>query len=96
MKFSRKLKLNIRPNPIAKKVLIADQVALIADKVFDTNVDTVPCFFAWIGVFAYTLQIYFDFSAYSDMASPITKRRRPIKILLRLFFLFLRSFSMVS
>jgi alginate O-acetyltransferase complex protein AlgI len=53
---------------LAKKVLIADQVALIADKVFDTNVDTVPCFFAWIGVFAYTLQIYFDFSAYSDMA----------------------------
>jgi alginate O-acetyltransferase complex protein AlgI len=42
---------------LAKKVLIADQVALIADKVFDTNVDTVPCFFAWIGVFAYTFQI---------------------------------------
>lgn len=53
---------------LAKKVLIADQVALIADTIFDSNISTVPWAFAWIGVFAYTLQIYFDFSAYSDMA----------------------------
>ncbi len=50
---------------VAKKVLIADQVAIIADKVFDTNVDAVLCFFAWLG--RDTLQIYFDFRAHSDM-----------------------------
>ena len=53
---------------LAKKVLIADQVAFIADKVFDAPVASVPCAFAWLGALAYTLQIYFDFSAYSDMA----------------------------
>ena len=58
---------------LAKKVLIADQVALIADKIFDTNIETVPCLFAWLGVLAYTLQIYFDFSAYSDMAIGLGK-----------------------
>ena len=53
---------------LAKKVLVADQVAFIADKVFDAPVASVPCAFAWLGALAYTLQIYFDFSAYSDMA----------------------------
>ena len=53
---------------LAKKVLIADQAGQIADAVFSvagyqlTTLDTV------IGVVAYTVQIYFDFSGYSDMA----------------------------
>jgi alginate O-acetyltransferase complex protein AlgI len=49
-----------------KKVLIANNVALIADDVFLAG----PAGFAdaWVGLLAYTLQIYFDFSAYSDMA----------------------------
>ena len=53
---------------LAKKVLIADQIAVIADKVFGSAVATVPTVFAWVGILAYTLQIFFDFSAYSDMA----------------------------
>jgi D-alanyl-lipoteichoic acid acyltransferase DltB (MBOAT superfamily) len=50
-----------------KKMLIANYVGLIADKIFaltgDLSVAT-----AWLGAIAYTLQIYFDFSGYSDMA----------------------------
>lgn len=53
---------------LAKKVLIADQMAFIADKVFDTSVASIPCVFAWVGILAYTLQIFYDFSGYSDMA----------------------------
>ncbi len=53
---------------LAKKVLIADQIAVIADKVFGSAVTTIPTLFAWVGILAYTLQIFFDFSAYSDMA----------------------------
>lgn len=51
---------------LARKVLIADAVAPIADAVFAASD---PGFFAsWLGLVAYTLQIYFDFAAYSDMA----------------------------
>jgi len=52
---------------LAKKVLIANNVALMADTVFGAlgNIDTLS---AWLGAIAYMLQIYFDFSGYSDMA----------------------------
>jgi D-alanyl-lipoteichoic acid acyltransferase DltB (MBOAT superfamily) len=52
-----------------KKVAIADHVAVVADRVFGLS-GTVALSFteAWLGALAYTLQIYFDFSAYSDMA----------------------------
>lgn len=53
---------------LAKKVLIADQMAFIADKVFDAPITSIPCVFAWVGAVAYTLQIFYDFSGYSDMA----------------------------
>ncbi len=53
---------------LAKKVLIADMVARVADTVFASPVSTIPCAYAWLGAIAYTLQIYFDFSGYSDMA----------------------------
>ena len=50
-----------------KKVVIADGIAVYADSVFDAATD--PTFLeAWGGVLAYTFQIYFDFSGYSDMA----------------------------
>lgn len=53
----------------AKKVLIANFVAQIADNAFDYNsMKTPSVLFAWLGAIAYTLQIYFDFSGYSDMA----------------------------
>lgn len=53
---------------LAKKVLIADNMGFIADTVFNAPVNTVPAVFAWVGVVAYCLQIYYDFSGYSDMA----------------------------
>lgn len=52
---------------LAKKVIIADSVAPIADAAF-ANGDFRPTIAAWVGVLAYTVQIYFDFSGYSDMA----------------------------
>jgi alginate O-acetyltransferase complex protein AlgI len=53
---------------LAKKVLIANQVASVADQVFALAPEHLPTSYAWAGLFAYTLQIYFDFSGYSDMA----------------------------
>lgn len=50
-----------------KKILIANTVAPLADLAFDSGFSN-TCGNAWIGIAAYTIQIYFDFSAYSDMA----------------------------
>jgi alginate O-acetyltransferase complex protein AlgI len=50
---------------LAKKVLIADQIAPLANQAFDIS-DNPAIYF--IGIVAYTVQIYFDFSGYSDMA----------------------------
>lgn len=51
---------------LGKKVLIADSLAPLADLAFTTPDPTAPL--AWIGAIAYMLQLYFDFSGYSDMA----------------------------
>lgn len=51
---------------LAKKVIIANQMGQLADIIFNSSDFTTPV--AWIGAFAYMFQIYFDFSAYSDMA----------------------------
>ncbi len=53
---------------LAKKVLIANYVAVIADALFDAPQTQIGVLSAWTGAVAYMLQIYFDFSAYSDMA----------------------------
>ena len=53
---------------LAKKVLIADHCARIADGIFAVPADELPMATAWLGVVAYAVQIYFDFSGYSDMA----------------------------
>ena len=53
---------------LAKKMLIANTMGGIADKVFVQAPDTFSHFTAWLGVASYMLQIYYDFSAYSDMA----------------------------
>ena len=50
-----------------KKVLLANTMAVIAKNAFDSQ-DTLSVGLAWLGVFAYAFQIYFDFSGYSDMA----------------------------
>ena len=53
---------------LSKKVLIADQVAAIANVSFALPDNRMNSGVAWIGVLAYAVQIYFDFSGYSDMA----------------------------
>ncbi len=53
---------------MAKKVLIADYLAEFVKPVFDENIAVIPLIHAWFGALAYTLQLYFDFSGYSDMA----------------------------
>ena len=53
---------------LAKKVLIANQMAVIADTMFAQDAAYLTALNAWIGALAYTFQIYFDFSGYSDMA----------------------------
>jgi alginate O-acetyltransferase complex protein AlgI len=53
---------------LAKKVLIADACGQIADAAFGLQGNLLDTKTAWLGALAYTLQIYFDFSAYSDMA----------------------------
>ena len=53
---------------LAKKVLIANQMGFLADKVFGFAPDQLSTGTAWIGAVTYTLQIFFDFSGYSDMA----------------------------
>ena len=58
---------------LSKKVLIANPMAVIADEVFSLSVNDLSSGVAWLGVLAYTLQIYFDFSGYSDMAIGLGK-----------------------
>ena len=53
---------------LAKKILIADRISIIANSFFGGNLETFSVISKWIGVLAYTFQLYFDFSGYSDMA----------------------------
>ena len=52
---------------LAKKVLIADTFAKTVNPIFGARA-TLPASVAWVGALAYTMQLYFDFSGYSDMA----------------------------
>ena len=55
---------------LSKKVLLANAFAVISDQAFNSagDGDDISVMFAWLGAIAYTLQIFFDFSGYSDMA----------------------------
>ena len=53
---------------LAKKMLLANTMGAIVDKIFGLPVTEFGPLAAWVGVIAYTFQIYFDFSGYSDMA----------------------------
>jgi len=53
---------------LAKKMLVANTVGAVADQVFGLDSTHLGTLAAWIGLTCYTLQIYFDFSGYSDMA----------------------------
>ncbi len=53
---------------LSKKVLIANVLGAEADRVFSLSLNDLNTQVAWVGILAYTFQIYFDFSGYSDMA----------------------------
>ncbi len=53
---------------LAKKVLLADMLAAVANGVFGVSPSSLGLFTAWYGLIAFALQIYFDFSGYTDMA----------------------------
>jgi len=53
---------------LGKKVLVANAVGQIADQAFSGAPDALSTAAAWLGIVAYSFQIYFDFSGYSDMA----------------------------
>ena len=53
---------------LGKKALIADPAGGIVNTIFAMPPESLPVHYAWIGVLAYAVQIYFDFSGYSDMA----------------------------
>jgi D-alanyl-lipoteichoic acid acyltransferase DltB (MBOAT superfamily) len=58
---------------LVKKTICADGIAPVAQRVFAAaGNNPIDLFHAWYGVLAYTMQIYFDFSAYSDMAVGIS------------------------
>lgn len=53
---------------LGKKIFLANNMAIIADKVFAMPANELSVTLSWLGIIAYTLQIFFDFSGYSDMA----------------------------
>lgn len=53
---------------LAKKMLIANPLGEVVDSIFILTGNDLTMPLAWIGILAYTLQIFFDFSGYSDMA----------------------------
>lgn len=53
---------------LAKKVLIANTLAIIVEEIFALDFSSIDAFTAWAGVLLYAGQLYFDFSGYSDMA----------------------------
>jgi alginate O-acetyltransferase complex protein AlgI len=58
---------------LSKKVLIANTIGAQADAIFNMNPNDLSSLTSWMGALAYTFQIYFDFSGYSDMAIGLGK-----------------------
>ena len=58
---------------LAKKVLLANNIGMLYDTIYALPAAQRPVLTAWIGIIAYTFQIYFDFSGYSDMAVGLGK-----------------------
>jgi alginate O-acetyltransferase complex protein AlgI len=53
---------------LAKKVILATPLAMVADKIFNSPVTALNAPLAWFGAICYMLQIYYDFAGYTDMA----------------------------
>ena len=58
---------------LAKKTIIANTLGIQADAVFKLPPEQIDTIAAWVGALAYSFQIYFDFSGYSDMAIGLGK-----------------------
>ena len=58
---------------LSKKVLLANPCGLLADQIMENDFSQLSTPTAWIGILCYTMQIYFDFSGYSDMAIGISR-----------------------
>ncbi len=58
---------------LAKKMIIANNLAYVADSIIDIPNSDLHSSAAWIGILAYSFQIYYDFSGYSDMAIGLGK-----------------------
>ena len=58
---------------LGKKVLYANNIGLLWEEISQKTAGEIPVVMAWIGIIAYALQIYFDFSGYSDMAVGLGK-----------------------
>ncbi|MGN0460221.1 MAG: MBOAT family O-acyltransferase, partial [Ruminococcus sp.] len=58
---------------LAKKVLLANTMAVVADYAFEMPNSELTVVMAWVGAIAYTFQIFFDFGGYSDMAIGLGK-----------------------
>ncbi|SEQ16640.1 alginate O-acetyltransferase complex protein AlgI [Lachnospiraceae bacterium NE2001] len=58
---------------LCKKVLIADVLAKIVNEIFNSSVDTLSSSYAWLGSICFSLQLFYDFAGYSDMAIGLTE-----------------------
>lgn len=58
---------------LSKKILIANSLGVVVDEIFAVNPALLSTEITWIGIVAYSFQIYYDFSGYSDMAIGIGK-----------------------
>ena len=58
---------------LGKKVIIANTLASVADKIWSADIGSLDATVAWLGSLCYTFQIYYDFSGYSDMAIGLGK-----------------------
>ncbi|MCR5002564.1 MAG: MBOAT family protein [Lachnospiraceae bacterium] len=58
---------------LAKKAILANSIGEVADKIFNADLEYMGVPVAWLGALCYTLQIFFDFSGYSDMAIGLGK-----------------------
>ena len=58
---------------VGKKVLLANNIGKLWDTISAMPAGEIPVAMAWLGIFAYAFQIYFDFSGYSDMAIGLGK-----------------------
>ena len=61
---------------LGKKVLLANSAGALWDSIRVMDASTMPALTAWLGIAAYTFQIYFDFSAYSEFQLPVSGEKR--------------------